>query len=494
MIAAVLAGGVAVAGASAPSSRTSTPIKYLVVIYQENISFDHYFGRYPHALNPPGEPSFHARPGTPAVNGLTDELLVHNPNPTQPFRLSRSHSLTCNPEGGYRQEQERFDHGRMDRFVTTAAGCPSGGIPMAYVDGNTVTALWNYAQRYAMSDNSFQTSFGQSLEGHVNLISGQTYGATPANIGRYVARGSLIGDVDPQFDACSKTSAKKSGLVAMSGMNVGDLLSRAGVTWGWFEGGFAPSAFQDGKPVCASAHRNIGGELIKDYVPHHEPFQYYRSTANPDHLAPESAATVGSMDRANHQYGLSWFWRAAKAGHQPEVSFLKAPHYQDGHPGASDPLDEQRFLVQTINAIERLPTWSETAIVIAYDDPGGWYDHVAPRIVNGSDDATYDTYSGEGRCGAGKPGAYPLRCGHAERLPLLVISPYAKVNYVDHTLTDQTSILRFIEDNWRLGRIGKQSYDVRAGSLLGLFDFSRRKAGKLLLDPSTGEPSATVAR
>jgi phospholipase C len=470
--------------ASARPSRTKTPIKYLVVIFEENNSFDHYFGLYPHAANPPGEPAFRARPGTPTVDGLSEELLIHNPNATQPFRLPRAKSFTCNPEGGYRVEQERFDHGRMDRFETKSQQCPNRGTPMAYFDGNTVTGLWNYAQNFALSDNSFQTSFGQSLEGHINLISGQTHGASPADVPKYASRGTVIGDVDPALDKCST----KKDHITMSGTNLGDLLNRAGVTWGWFEGGFAPTSIQDGRPVCGSKHRNIAGQEIKDYVAHHEPFQYYASTANPDHVAPSSAAMVGHSDRANHQYDLSWFWRAADRGHQPRVSFLKPPHYEDGHPGASDPLDEQRFLVQTINRLERLSTWRKTAIIVAYDDPGGWYDHVAPTIIKSSDDSKLDVYSGEGQCGTGIPIGYPLRCGYAERLPLLVVSPYAKVNYVDHTLTDQTSILRFIEDNWHLGRIGNQSYDARAGSIRSMFDFSRRGASKLFLSPDTGQP------
>ena len=487
MAAGALAVGVAGAVPSAHSSGTRTPITYLVVIFEENNSFDHYFGRYPHALNPPGEPAFHARRGTPKVNGLTRELLIHNPNPTQPFRLPRSKAFTCNPKGGYRLAQQQFHHGRMDRFVTPNPDCPTKGMPMAYVDGNTVTALWNYAQHFALSDNSFQTNFGQSLQGHINLISGQTHGAIPPNASKYVARGTLIGDIDPAFDECS---SKKGQRVAMSGTNIGDLLSRVGVTWGWFEGGFAPTGRKGGKASCGSSHRNIVGGLVKDYVAHHQPFQYYRSTANPRHLSPRSAATVGRNDRANHQYDLSWFWRAAEASHQPQVSFLKARHFEDGHPGVSDPIDEQRFVVNTINALERLPTWPSTAIVVAYDDPGGWYDHVAPRIVRGSDDPSFDVYTADGRCGEGVPVSYPLRCGYAERLPLLVISPYAKVNYVDHTLTDQTSILRFIEDNWGLGRIGNDSYDAEAGSISNMFDFTRGhpRAKMLFLSPRTGQP------
>ncbi len=173
----------------------------------------------------------------------------------------------------------------------------------------------------------------------------------------------------------------------------------------------------------------------------------------------------------------------------PAVSFLKAAKYQDGHPGYSDPLDEQHFLVETINRLEKLPTWKETAIVIAYDDSDGWYDHVMGPIVNQSQDPAADALSNPGQCGTNRPmGGYQDRCGYGPRTPLMVISPFARENFVDHSITDQTSILRFIEDNWGLGQIGDSSFDALAGSMNNLFNFSHGDFGhKLILDPITGE-------
>jgi phospholipase C len=198
---------------------------------------------------------------------------------------------------------------------------------------------------------------------------------------------------------------------------------------------------------------------------------------------------IGKTDQANHQYDLEDFWDAVNAGNMAAVSFLKAAEYQDGHAGYSDPLDEQHFLVGTINRLEKTAFWKNTAIIIAYDDSDGWYDHVMGPIVNQSNDATYDALTGPGMCGTAKAGAYQDRCGYGPRLPLLVISPYARQNSVDHSVTDQTSILRFIEDNWGLGRIGDQSFDAKAGSLGNLFNFSHGDFDdKLFLDPITGEP------
>jgi phospholipase C len=479
-------------GGTPPTFNTTTPIKHLVVIFQENISFDHYFGTYPYATNPSGEPKFNASSDTPSVNGLTQALLTHNPNAANPTRLDRSQALTCDQDHGYTAEQKAFDHGLMDKFVqnTSGSSCTDKSIVMDYFDGNTVTALWNYAQHFSMSDNSYGTTLGPSTPGALNLASGQTHGATPASVPGSIDNGTIFNDLDPLYDDCSGTPSTQSPNVAMSGTNIGDLLNAKGITWGWFEGGFAPTATKNGKAVCGSSHKNIGGAAVTDYIPHHEPFQYYKSTSNPNHLPPTSTSKIGYTDQANHQYDLQYFWTAAKAGNMPAVSFLKAPAYQDGHAGYSDPLDEQHFLVNTINQIESLPTWSSTAIVISYDDSDGWYDHVMGPIVNQSNDPNADALTDPGMCGTAASGAYQDRCGYGPRLPLLVISPYARQNFVDSSVTDQSSILRFIEDNWSTGRIGNQSFDSLAGSLNNMFDFSGSHASKLFLDPVTGEPVA----
>jgi phospholipase C len=500
--------------------RTTTPIKHLVVIYQENVSFDHYFGTYPFAKNPSGEPRFEAAPGTPAVNGLTGLLLTNNPNlnsqngvgATNPFRLDRSEAATNDQDHNYTPEQMAFDHGLMDLFpksVGTAGPPPADapieattGLTMGYYDGNTVTAYWNYAQRFAMSDNSFDTNFGPSTPGAINLISGQTNGATVASGSSTVSDGgggiTLIGDADPIGDVCSG-----AGAVAFSGKNVGDLLTAAGITWGFFEGGFnLQTVNPDNSTGCKRDHTSaITKSLKADYIPHHQPFQYYASTANPTHARPKSVALVGhNGDGANHQYDTQDFFDAVSAGNFPAVSYLKAAGYQDGHAGYSDPLDEQTFVVGVINFLMKQRDWDSTAVVIAYDDSDGWYDHVIAPIVNTSQTGA-DALSGPGACGDGTlalPGVNPAtkhaqgRCGFGPRLPLLVISPWARQNYVDHAVTDQSSPLRFIEDNWLGGkRLGGGSFDAITNSIDGMFNFDREEPGNaepFVLDPSTGLP------
>ena len=484
---AAFAGPAAIASAE-PVSRPSTPISHVVIIFQENVSFDHYFGTYPQATNADGQP-FHAAPFTPAVDGLapatswslppslrhSTNLLTSNPNLALPQRLDSNVTglagdaggqLICDQDHDYSDEQQAFDGGAMDRFVQsvgTSLGSSPFGTPcnpdtvMDYYDGNTVTALWNYAQHYAMSDNSYGTTFGPSAPGAINLVSGDTGSVdtaheanspsistptspdgdiTPDGQGGY----SLTSDAQPYYDDCSTRDA-----VALSGQNIGDELNAAGLSWGWFQGGFRPSTpysaalaatghtgqststfipdefktagFQTAVPhssnqgLCDSV-TPVGAALggtgqygYKDnYIPHHEPFDYYASTANPHHLTvptdPNGQDTLPGLaeigtdtqsyvngapqfNTPNHNYDTSDFDQLVSAisDHElpasalPAVSFIKAPGFQDGHAGYSDPQDEQEFLTHTINELMQSPDWRNTAIFVNYDDSDGFYDH-----------------------------------------------------------------------------------------------------------------------
>jgi len=527
---------------------TASSIEHLVVIFQENVSFDHYFATYPVALNPKGEPGFRASDDTPTVNGLgtlingkpDGVLLTRNPNSlnpangsnaTNPFRLDRSQAATCDQDHDYGDEQAAFDQGLMDMFpASVGQGATSScdakytwgkdkGLVMGYFDGNTVTALWNYAQHYAMSDNSYGTTFGPSTPGLLNLVAGNTYPVihtVNSTSGLVPSDGSLtvVSDPDPLGDTCSAATRTQ---VQMGGKNIGDLLSARGVAWGAFMGGFdltitnpnGTSGCDRSTPGSASNRTSTNPTgATKDYIPHHAFFQYWASTLNANHTRPGSVWEIGKNGSANHEYDLHDFFDALKVGNLPAVSVLKAIAAEDGHAGYSDPLLEQQFLVNTINTIMRSPFWRSTAIVIAYDDSDGWYDHqmspiVNPSAVNVTDDsADSDQLNGPGKCGNGTPlndgNGNPIqgRCGYGPRLPLLVVSPFTKENFVDHTLTDQSSVLRFIEENWHTGQIGGGSFDQLAGPLWNMFDFGdngprQLSAGqrRLILDPATGQPS-----
>jgi phospholipase C len=220
---------------------------------------------------------------------------------------------------------------------------------------------------------------------------------------------------------------------------------------------------------------------------------------------------TNTREPANHQYDINDFFAVLKAGNLPAVSFLKASAFEDGHAGYSDPLDEQHFLVRVINALQKTPEWESTAVIILYDDSDGWYDHQMPPVVNPSFNPAVDTLNGPGLCNHGAQQGKPTpttplngnfgqpawgRCGYGTRMPLLVVSPFAKRNFVDHTLTDQTSVLRFIEDNWLNGQRIQPggSFDTIAGTLNNMFDFDRDEDGprKVFLSEATGSVVAVV--
>lgn len=521
---------------------TATPIKHLVVIFQENASFDHYFGTYPEALNPSGETKFTAAKGTPKANNLLHPADLEDSNPNLvglPERLGPANAFTCSEDHGYSDEQKAADGGAMDMFQDTShtgTGCqlaapPTNASPtvMAYFDGNTVTALWNYAQNFALNDNSFGSVYGPSTNGAINMFSGQTHGGVQMTASSshtsspilttsgsffvdnpVTGEGTLFGDIDPFFDDCSP-----GGTVKFLGKNIGDLLNAKNVTWGSFTGGFAPTvtaAENGGIAVCGASHAGHPGVAqpdadfdgpdaslhnpVTDYVQHHIWSQYYQSTSNPHHLPFSKVDKIGETDQANHDYDLNDLYTAIDAGVLPAVSFVKMAAYQDGHPGNSDPLSEQNGIVTLINALMGSSDWDSTAVIISWDDSDGWYDHQFGPIVNPSD-TQFDFLNGNSQCGTTPTAltAFQARCGFGPRLPYLLISPWAKTNFIDHTLTDQASTIRFIEDNWNLGRIdgstnppaGQASFDRTAGSILNMFDFTQKNPSRtLVLDPDTG--------
>jgi phospholipase C len=550
--------------------RIATPIKHLVVIFPENVSFDHYFGTYPHAQNNAGETPFHASPRTPTrINTLETpldvnnhfvpltgvDLIHHNPNAnssapvapnnsrsngvnaSNPIRLSPTQGLTSDQGHNDMPEQAAYNNGNMDGFPawTGTSGPPPAGfnqnLVMGYYDGNTVAAMWNYAQHFALNDNAFTTTFGPSTPGALNLISGQTAGFA-AYVNVLDASNNLrfktheakdgngnfaeIGDGDPLGDVCSNTTIDQ---ITMNGQNIGDLLNSRNITWGSFMGGFDLTITNPNNTTgckrssTTTAPGSTPQQTSADYIPHHAWFQYYASTSNNSHARPGSVAAIGrtrdphtgALDPANHSYDIHDFFDALKVGNFPAVSFLKAPAFQDGHPGYSDPIDEQHFIVNVINTLQQTRQWESTAVIILYDDSDGWYDHQMPPIVNSSASSA-DTLNGPSDCHVGlqqgRPTANPPlkgsfglpsqgRCGYGTRIPLLVISPFAKVNHVDHTLVDQSSVTRFIEDNWLAGQRIQPggSFDTIAGSLMSMFDFDRHEEGearKVFLDPSTG--------
>jgi phospholipase C len=458
-------------------------------------------------------------------SGPVGPLLTDNSNEFNPERLSPSEAFTSDQNHSYTPEQDADNGGAQDKFVqntesSSSVGCGveycAPGVSMDYFDGNTVTALWNYAQNYAMSDNNFDTVFGPSSPGAIDVTSGDTgngYAAdandtsTPgvetADAGSVYnptngTDGTIYGDIDPFYDQCSDSNHTTTGPEGVqTGANIGDLLNGKNVSWGWFQGGFAPTSTNSGGAVCGSSGSftvtNSNGsetETAENYVPHHNPFQFNATTANPAHLAPTSLSQIGYTDQANHQYDLSYFSDALNGtgGAQlPAVSYIKPPAINNAHPGNSDPLEEQEFDVNTINSIEKSKYWPSTAIIITYDDSDGWYDSVTPPVINGSD-TSLDTSV----CTSVKltVSSQEARCGYGDRLPFIVISPYTRENYVSNNLTNTASVVKFIEDNWLGGERIPGSFDASSGSIDapgGLLDFHvKPHVEPVILNPTTG--------
>src|SRR5580692_8345863 len=239
------------AAVTADTLPTKTPIKHLVVVFNENRSFDHYFGTYPNAANVEGEPVFepakntsrninnllssptlldnnpNSNPNVVPSNGATVTEPTNGANATNPFRIDRTQADTAGQNHSYTPEQLAYDNGKNDLFPFDTGNGTAGGAGafgtkgqvMGYFDGNTVTAYWNYAQNFAMSDNAFTDDFGPSTPGAINMFSGTTNGAVSVVGSGGVADGqggiTLNGDADPAGDTCSSTTTN----VTMSAKN-----------------------------------------------------------------------------------------------------------------------------------------------------------------------------------------------------------------------------------------------------------------------------------
>jgi phospholipase C len=386
--------------AQSNDASTNTPIKHTIVIYQENRSFDNYFGTYPTA------PGFHALPGTPTVNNIPPGSmnLDANGNPHSPQNLDNT-LKTKDVDHGYNDMIKGYDNGKMDMVyqVNEAKAAGTGDIAMGYYDYKAIPALWQYAQHFTLADNFFSAVWGPSTPNALYLIAAQS-GTKDKPI---------TGDPAPK-DGFGPDQAWGPLTYNLTYKNIGDELSAKGISWAWYQSGYA----------------------AKDstYSSHHNPFQYFQNYEDGKYNNNLKDYNNLATDIAN--------------GKLPAVSFVKAGYDSDEHPSNSDPSGES-FTVKTINAIMKSPYWKDTAIIVTYDESGGYWDHVAPPQVT--------------------PGPDGLQ-GDGTRMPALVVSPYAKQNYVSHVQYDTTSILKFIETNYGVSALNNR--DANANNLLDAFDFN----------------------
>jgi len=464
IVAAMLFGTASSAGAESDNG-THSPIKHTIVLYQENISFDHYFGTYGHGSN-----------GIPAGTTLTHTNGSLTWGPYAPTQLSgTTQSRTCDVDHNYSDMVRMVDGGKMDQFLqfgndktvtnpssSSSTTCPA--FETVTPPGSGVTALanayytgtagdpnaplqnyWRLASQYTLADNFFQGVYGPSTPGAQWLVA---------------ATNNTSGDPNPIGDVCDDYPASIS---PQDIPNLGQEASAAGTSWAWFQGGFG---------TCTPT--NVNG-----YSPHHDPFQYFTSTADLNHAF--AFDPVMDYPQANrHQRDLSLFY-AALAGTQvggqsvslPAISWVKAPQVEDGHPGYSGPALEDAFVGDLVARLQASSYWKDTALVIAFDETGGWWDHVSPPDQGGPFANLVDGQPNLSGCQyPGIPGALCGEAGFGPRMPVLVVSRFARQGFVDHDLLNTASLDRWVEWNHRLPALGVWGdRDVTAGNLTSAFIF-----------------------
>lgn len=466
-------------------------IDHIVVIYQENRSFDHYFGTYTNPKggkkvnnlldkngkidakflgmqkNPEGIP-YNYLPVPENIPGFFSALL-----PNQPFHLTPYMPATDNapwdPSHNFHRMFAQVDQGKMDKFVALAmvnpkaapadlAGMkdsdpwvafelskPSGAV-MGYYEREDLQHYHALADEYVLLDNFFQAMSGGSTGNALYLAAGRSAQWLQAPEKLKIAQklaltdpyydefGILINDLPPLN---GPTEADYSNLKIapppeeQTYASIGDRLNEAKISWAWYNenwNGVKPwalkTAFGPGDGSAVIDTTNL-------YVPHHNPFQYY--------------PTWGDNVRAGHMRDATDFLEDVKSGKLPSVSFLKATGFHDEHPEHSAPAWGQDWVMSLLNALAQSPAWSRTAVIITYDEGGGFWDHVAPPN--------------------------PDRYGCGTRIPALLISPYARRGFVDSAFGDTTSVLAFINKRFNLKPL--HTRDAGAYALLNGMDFSQ---------------------
>lgn len=395
-------------------------IDHIIVVYLENRSFDNLFRGFPGA----DTSDYPASPYPQQVDfaGKLYEILplgeksalagLPTTLPNKPFLLDTAVSQTeMIPDLVHRfyQNQLQINGGKNDRFVNIS---DEKGLTMGYHDIHEST-LWRYAREFTLCDHFFAAAFGGSFLNHQWLIAARTpYVGMETNISRYELNvsGEILKDgiltpdgyavntiqpLNPPYKAKYADPALR--LKPIEYDTIGDRLSEKNISWGWYSGGYNDAL--EGK----------GDEIHYQY--HHNPFLYF---------ARYAPGTIGR----NHLKDEKEFFRALEEGKLPHVVFFKPSAADNQHPGYGSVKAADVKLAQIVESVRSKPdVWNKSLIIVTYDENGGLWDHVAPPKKD--------------------------RWGPGTRIPAIIISPFAKKGYVDHSEYDTTSILRLIE--WRYG-------------------------------------------
>ncbi len=438
-----LAVAAAIASAACTDSTSPTAasgdvsrVNHLVVIYLENRSFDNTYGEFAGAEGLGASASHATQVDLTGTAYTALPQVTGSPLPTTlantPFDIGQyvpPSTPTRDLVHRYYQEQQQIDGGKMDKYVAVS---DAKGLAMGYYH-TAQLPLAAEAAKYTLADHFFHSAFGGSFLNHIFLVAAAapTFPGAPANlVAKLDANGALVTDgaVTPDgyvvntsytVNAPHPASAAAATLVPNQTMpTIGDRLSDKNVSWAWYSGGW---------------NNALAGTPDPTFQFHHQPFAYFANYAD------------GTAAKAAHLKDETDFLTAAQSGTLPAVSFVKPLGVNNEHPGYADILTGENHVLQLINAVRNGPNWKDAAIVITYDENGGFWDHVTPPTVD--------------------------KWGPGTRVPALVISPFAKKGYVDHTSYETASILALIEKRYGLAPLG--THDAQAANLLGAFDFSQ---------------------
>jgi phospholipase C len=390
-------------------------VKHLVVIVQENHTFDTHFGRYcqaPAGSNPTcndGPPCCEAIPATDAQG-------------TAPTIITDLEMQTRDPDHSKACESAEIDDGKMDHYAS-GPGCASPRN-VAVADPTIIQPYWDLAGKGALADRYFQPIIGQSSANDM-----------------YLARAQFVfddNDASPQ-GAVGVTCGLESAQQQFTGDTIGDLLSSASVPWAWYSDGYAVMQGAQAGGGCPPAPDDCGmrlGFYPCTFDPSDIPFEYYAST----------------RDVPAHVQDFAAFGVALDGGSLPAVSYLKAIGYKSEHPGVGDKLsDGVAWVTGVIQQIQRSRYREDTLILLTYDEGGGYYDHVTPPPASPIDHEPYGT-----------------------RVPLLAVGPFVKANFVSHVPMEHSSIVKFIEWNWLVGQTGQlKGRDTTVANLGSLLDSTK---------------------
>ncbi|ACK51488.1 acid phosphatase [Methylocella silvestris BL2] len=433
-----LAAGLEPGAAEPPAKPGLEKIGHIIVLYLENRSFDHLYGLFPgadglaNAKDAPPQTDLDGRPLDklpPVMNVNLRPAVIDNRFPADlanaPFRADAFAGLdqtTGDLVHRFYQQQAQIHGGKMDRFAAISDG---GGLTMSYYDGSSLP-LWDYARRYVLMDHFFHAAFGGSFLNHMLLVCAcaPRYEDAPETIriklkedgalardGAVTPDGYAVNTIFTSFTPHPSSVTDPTRLLPpIDAPTIGDRLSEKGVDWAWYSGGWSEA---------------VAGRPPSSFQFHHQPFAYFKAYGD------------GTPGRAAHLKDGVDFIEAINSGTLPPVAFYKPIGVNNEHPGYTSVLAGDRHAADIIQLIERSPIWSDSLIIVTYDENGGYWDHVAPPVVD--------------------------RWGPGMRVPTILVSPFAKKGLIDHTAYDTTAILKLIETRFGLEPLGER--DARAQDL-----------------------------